>query len=754
LRAIRIPVATRFALIVGGCSLATAVVLGSLFHQTSKATILDRVAATLQLTARESVEIISNTLSSARSNIDALTHSPGLLEHTERLIHTLASQAPAGDVNIQRSRVREALEPWTSADGMYKEFKVLSSKTGEIIASTAVGDVGKFRETKKYFLSGRERISFFSPVLEVRNPAPVMHVSAPIFDTGGTVIAVMVGDLNLSHIQQSIRVGLLRGKSLDIYLVDQFNYFLSAPRFRNPSIVLRRQIKTVQSTKCTDGETGFLAEKDYRGINVFAYYIWLPQHKWCLVTEIDQSEATQPLVKQLRNVLLIGAAVTVLSLILSIWAGRSMVAPIIALKTVADNYRDGQRDARVTFRRHDELGELGDSFNALANVVAERERELEESHRTLMESQMTAHLGSWIWNANTNRLQVSEEFCNIMLDGRPANLISFEEFIAPLQVNDRIRVQEQLEICIETGQPFFAQHPISAGIGEWKTIQSRGRRIESTESRSHQVAGTVFDVTEINAAYGEIDKLNQSLERKVEQRTSELSAANKELEAFTYSVSHDLRAPLRAIDGFTQALRQDYGGKLDDTADQFITFIREATEELSHLIDDLLKLSRSTRGDLQRQRTDLSAMVREVFEELRKSNPDRQVQVHIEDGLFAQVDRRLFRVVLENLIGNAWKFSRNNPKAEIRIGAVTDQYGMGFFVRDNGAGFDMAFADKLFLPFQRLHKASEFEGSGIGLSSVQRIVSRHGGTVRGESKIGEGAEFRIYLDVEGDEYDE
>ena len=237
----------------------------------------------------------------------------------------------------------------------------------------------------------------------------------------------------------------------------------------------------------------------------------------------------------------------------------------------------------------------------------------------------------------------------------------------------------------------------------------------------------------------------------VRERTAQLETANRELESFSYSVSHDLRAPLRAIDGFGQALIEDFPEHLPGDAKRYLSRIRASTQHMAQLIEDLLNLARVSRGTLERRTVDLGQVAQQVAAELQQREPSRAVEVSIWEGIGAEADPHLVRVVLENLIGNAWKFTAKAAKPRIEIGALKDRGRTTFFVRDNGAGFDMAYADKLFGAFQRLHSATEYAGTGIGLATVQRIVHRHGGRIWAEAEVGKGAVFFFTLALAAEE---
>ena len=318
---------------------------------------------------------------------------------------------------------------------------------------------------------------------------------------------------------------------------------------------------------------------------------------------------------------------------------------------------------------------------------------------------------------------------------------------------------------------FWKQTPekmIGLPISEFTDLfDDRGRALEFFEEALHQerpltfentylgrwfetrvypfsggIAAYTRDITRRKLEHVRVMELNAELERRVEARTKQLELANKELESFSYSVSHDLRAPLRAIDGFSQALVEDYSEQLDGRALGYLDRVRKAAQRMADLIDALLRLSKVARATITFAPIDLSRMALAVAQELREQHPGRAVEVVVEPGLQANGERQLIYAVLENLLSNAFKFTRDVADARIEVGKTDDGE---FFVRDNGAGFDMAYGNKLFGAFQRLHSAEEYEGTGIGLATVARIVHRHGGSIRAEGATGRGATLYFTL---------
>ncbi|MGD9714808.1 MAG: PAS domain S-box protein, partial [Thermomicrobiales bacterium] len=296
---------------------------------------------------------------------------------------------------------------------------------------------------------------------------------------------------------------------------------------------------------------------------------------------------------------------------------------------------------------------------------------------------------------------------------------------------ERYRADDQRVMDLD--QPIIGyEEPQTSPAGDTIWLRTSKVPLHDGEGKVIGMLGIYDDISEQKQANEEIRRLNAELEQKVLDRTAQLEAANKELESFAYSVSHDLRAPLRGIDGFSQALLEDYNDKLDADGQDYLRRVRAAVQRMNRLIEDILQLSRLNRSAKKSEEVDLSVIAAHVVAELRAADPARHVDIRLKSGLMANGDGRLLEVVLTNLIGNAWKFTSKTEDARIELGVSETDGKCVFFVRDNGAGFDMANVDRLFGAFQRLHTEAEFPGTGIGLATVQRVIRRHGGEVWAE----------------------
>jgi PAS domain S-box-containing protein len=366
-------------------------------------------------------------------------------------------------------------------------------------------------------------------------------------------------------------------------------------------------------------------------------------------------------------------------------------------------------------------------------------REREEHFRLALASSET---GTWELDLRTGKEVWSEELFHLYGLDPQSSSPSYELWLSLLHPEDRKRLDAKTRRLPESGDTSFydefrAIHR-SKGL-RW--MLSRGQVSYDENGNGVSMRGTIVDITDRKLAEEQIQKLNRELEQRVSERTKDLAASNAELESFAYSVSHDLRAPLRGIDGFSQALLEDYGHLFDERAQEYIRRVRSGARRMGELIDDLLNLSRLSRQAIVSQEVDLSELAREITDRLAEQEPDRLVRVAVTPGVTCVGDAGLLRVVLENLLGNAWKFTRGRSDAFVEFGVAHQDGERAFFVRDNGIGFDPLYANKLFGAFQRLHIRDDFEGSGIGLATVKRIVHRHLGRVWAEGAVEAGATF-------------
>jgi signal transduction histidine kinase/DNA-binding response OmpR family regulator len=314
-----------------------------------------------------------------------------------------------------------------------------------------------------------------------------------------------------------------------------------------------------------------------------------------------------------------------------------------------------------------------------------------------------------------------------------------ELWAARLHPEDRPLVTEALLGLARSGRASF-EYRWRGADEAWRWLK------EHVVTAQGEIVGTWLDIGEHKRLEEALQRVNEDLDRRVAQRTGELAATVEELDSFSYAVSHDLRTPLRSLAGFTQILLAQWPGEPGPTAREAVDRIDAAVKRMAQLIDDLLRLSQVARLEVQHAPADLSAMAAEIVDGLRAMEPDRDVRVDVQPGLVADVDQRLVRIALENLLANAWKFTRPRATAHLSFGAEPDTAPVVYRVRDDGVGFDMAYVRQLFRAFHRLHPADEFEGTGIGLATVRRVVQRHGGDIWAESAPGEGATFYFTLE--------
>lgn len=432
--------------------------------------------------------------------------------------------------------------------------------------------------------------------------------------------------------------------------------------------------------------------------------------------------------------------------------------PILSLaKTAKEISENGNYDIRLIKPSKDEIGELYVAFNDMMEQIKKREddrdreeglrKESESRVRMLLESTAEAIFGV---DASGNCIFVNPSCLRVLGYENMDQIVGQPMFRKMLDSDSDFSKKEpvfseqddKIMKVINTGIGFHnADGAIKNKDGKSIPVEYWIYPIKDEQEMVIGAVITFVDITARKEVETKLKNYQDHLEELVENRTAELKNAYKELEAFSYSVSHDLRAPLRAIDGFSQALVEDYNKKLDASGRNYLNRVRVAAQRMAQLIDDLLVLSRAMRFEMVRQDIDLSQEVKDIIEQLTESDPQRKIEYEIEDGIKANGDPTLVRIAVQNLVGNAWKYTSRKPLARIKFGKTSRKGETVYYVEDNGAGFDMRYANKLFHAFQRLHLPEEFPGNGIGLATVHRVIRRHGGKIWAESEVQKGAKF-------------
>ena len=390
-------------------------------------------------------------------------------------------------------------------------------------------------------------------------------------------------------------------------------------------------------------------------------------------------------------------------------------------------------------------------YQGIIRDISERkqaEEALQEREQDLLIAQKLAHVGSWSFNHETMQPIWSEEMYRIWGLNPKNEAPNYEEHRKLIHPNDWQQFDDAVKDALENGNPYNLELRILRPDGEERTIILICVPQLDKEGKVIKLTGTTQDITERKRVEEVINNMNVDLELRVTQRTLQLENANKELEAFSYSVSHDLRAPLRNIDGWSLVLLEERYDQLDVEGRQYLSRVRNETQRMGHLIDDLLKLARVTRNEIKKVSVDLTAIAQDIANRLQDSLPNRRLDFIIQPGLTSFGDPQMLDIAITNLFDNACKFTNKQSMSKIEFGQSVINDKQTFWVKDNGVGFDMAFSKNLFNAFQRLHKQSEFPGSGVGLATVQRIIRCHDGLIWAESKLNQGATFYFTLKEE------
>ena len=718
----------------------------------------------------------------------------GLVASRTRLRQLVADRA-AGKIAPDEFRQQSA-QILADARRSAKGFVSISiaDPQGTIITATDEMSVGNDYGTDPDFMEGRRKSNLGAP--RRVGAAYQSLLTAPVVGNGGQLQAVVIVVLDAQPMADLLagRAGLGESGETLVGTLRDSTIHLLLPARNAPQLADIPVGRMPAMALAVHGQSGLLHPWDYRDVEVLAAYRPVGYLDWGLVVKIDAAEAYAPLARFRAIVAILEAAIALAGAGLSYLLAKRFTQPILQLADKAATIATGDLTARTGLaHRTDEFGDLARTFDEMAEQIqrhVHRTDALAEASHTFAE---TARDFEGVLTRVSHRVaELIGDTCIIFLasddnvwlepvalyDSDPEVLAFTREVLAaaPVRVDDntmsgkvfkqnepllvpQVSVASLRQITKEEYWPLLDR--VASRSLLMVPLRAQGRSIGVLSLARHRPESGAYSEEDLKFAtalaeragmailnarlYRALEVSNADLERRVAGRTAELEAANKELEAFSYSVAHDLRAPLRAMHGFSRLIVEDFAPHLPDEAQRYLHLVQDNAEQMGRLIDDLLTFSRLGRKPLEKQRVRTADLVRQIVSGLQQEHTGREVAITIGDLPDCTADPALLKQVFANLLSNAVKFTRTRNPASIEVTSRVDGSEPIYQVKDNGVGFDMQYAGKLFGVFQRLHRAEEYEGTGVGLAIVQRIIHRHGGRTWAESELDKGATFYFTL---------
>lgn len=714
----------RLTLVFIAYATALLVSVGLLAYNSGRDALRAATLSELQATALEKEASLNKWVEDKQVNIRALASDPTTLREANNL-REAAPDSP--EAQAARDALIANFKPHL-IKGEFLELSFLDPHTGQVLASTSPVEEGKFKEDRPYFLNGKKGPFVQNLYYSIALQSIAMTASAPLKMSNGELVGVVTSRLDLEGMNSIIarRTGL--HQTDDAYLVNTSSLFVTQPRFISNPAVLQRGIHTQAVDRCLEQKSGVVEAPDYRNVQAFVVYRWLPDRNLCLIVKLDKTEAYRPARVFGGTIAAISAIALLTAAALAFALARSLTRPILALQEGAERFGRGELDMRLDEVSKDELGQLAIEFNRMAEALAEQQTLLRRRAEQFFN--LSPDLLCTI--SSSNRIQdlnpAWEQTLGFPRDELKGRLLT--SFVHP---DDLSATQTALRRISKEGSGRFenrCRH--NNGLYRWLAW------VVVRSSQDQLLYAAARDITD-----------RRLVEERMRQQSEELERSNRELEEFAYVASHDLQEPLRLVSSHVQLLARRYSGRLDKDADEFIEFAIDGTNRLKSLISDLLAYSKVGTSGRAYTAVDMESVLAQVLENLRTSLDDNRVVITHDPLPQVLGDYEQMTQLLQNLIDNSIKF-RGKEAPRVHVGARQLSERWLLFVRDNGIGIDPQYTERVFVIFQRLHSRDDYPGTGIGLAICRKIVERHGGHIWVDSEPGKGATFYFTLQpVEG-----
>lgn len=744
---LRLGIRTKLTLIFILFAVLLLVSVGLLSYRSGRLTLQAAITSDLLSTAIEKQSALNAWISEAQADITAVATSPHLVDTLE----ILAISGEASEIDSARQEIYQEIRHFTGDQRLFLNLMVIEAETGKVLVSTSSEEQGSLKADRQYFINAQNGPYVQNVYYSAELQGPSMTAAAPIVSSGGRLLGVLAGRLNLDEMNAIIqrRTGLRR--SIDSFLVNASGLVVTQPRFISDPAVLEQVIDTQAVRDCLARNNGVLLAPDYRQVPAIIVYRWLPESQLCMINKVDQAEAFAPSHSFGQTWLAIGAISLLAALGAAYWLAQTITRPVLALQAGAARFGRGELDLRLPESSQDELGLLAREFNHMAASLADKEEQLrayaedleqkvaqrtealqisEAGYRGLFES---VPVGLYRTTPEGSILDANQALVRLLAFPDREDLLSTAAPMMYVDPADRLRWQETLQ---QSGLVEDFETQIRRRDGEVIWIQHSARAVTDQSGAIQHYEGAVKDITGRKRA-----------EQALQRHTDELARSNSELEQFAYVASHDLQEPLRMVSSYVQLLERRYKDKLDADANDFIAYAVDGANRMKRLINDLLAYSRVNTRGREFQPTDCSVVLDHVLDDLKLLIEDNLATIDRDALPTVKADEVQIEQLFQNLIGNAIKFRSQRPP-EIGINARRGKGEWVFSIQDNGIGIDPQYFERIFVIFQRLHAKVEYPGTGIGLAISKRIVERHGGRIWVESQPAKGSTFYFTLPYE------